>query len=51
MYFSEKQVTIHQKAILNKACKEVKAVSNYMICDETPCLPPIDVELIIILNP
>lgn len=51
VYVWEKEVTVQQKVKLDKACNEVKAVINYMICDETQCLPPIDVELIILLNP
>lgn len=47
----EKEVTVQQKVKRDKACNQVKAVLNYMICDETQCLPPIDVELDIPLNP
>jgi thiol:disulfide interchange protein DsbD len=51
VYVWEKEVTIHQKVKLDKSCKMVKAVINYMICDETQCLPPMDVELDIPLTP
>ncbi len=51
MYIWDKEVTVHQKVKLNKACKEVKTVINYMIWDENQCLTPIDVELVIPLNP
>jgi hypothetical protein len=51
VYIWEKEVTIYQKVNFPKTCKEIKATVNYMVCDETQCLPPIDVELIILLNP
>jgi len=51
VYIWEKEVTMYQKVNFPKTCKEIKATINYMICDETQCLPPIDVELNIPLNP
>ncbi|MBM3164457.1 MAG: hypothetical protein FJZ80_03245 [Bacteroidetes bacterium] len=51
VYIWEKEVTIYQKVKFPKTCKEIKVTINYMICDDTQCLPPIDVELDIPLNP
>jgi len=51
VYIWEKEVTIYQKVNFPKTCKEIKATVNCMICDDTQCLPPIDVELYIPLNP
>jgi thiol:disulfide interchange protein DsbD len=51
VYIWEKEVTIFQKVKFPKTCKEIKAIINYMICDDTQCLPPIDVELKIPFNP
>jgi hypothetical protein len=50
VYVWKKEVTIFQKVKFPKTCKEIKVTINYMICDETQCLPPIDVELNIPFN-
>ncbi len=42
-YF-EKEVIFQQKVKLNKGATAVKGKVEYMVCNETTCLPPTDVE-------
>lgn len=43
LYF-ENQVIFSQKIKLNKAATTVKGKIEFMVCNETACLPPSDVE-------
>jgi len=46
LYFYEEKVTFSQKIELNDA-KEVHGVITYMVCNDSMCMPPVDVEFTI----
>jgi thiol:disulfide interchange protein DsbD len=50
VYIWETKMEGFQKIKLKKAT-QLKVTVNYMVCDETMCLPPIDVSLSIQLKP
>jgi hypothetical protein len=49
VYIWENVVEIHQAFRIKKA-GALKLTLNYMICDETKCIPPIDVPITIQIN-
>ena len=50
VYIWENQLEIHQKFRVKKS-GVITLTLNYMVCDETKCIPPIDVQLKIPFNP
>lgn len=49
VYIWENEVEIHQAFRIKKS-GVLKLTLNYMICDETKCIPPIDVPITIQIN-